>query len=234
MKTFKIIALILAVIMILPISALAAGGNFVSSPSKEQAPEVDNFTSDKEDFEGNIVITSFAEREELAETQKEALTQAYNKIVEAKDVTEVAPKLAEKVTALGVKKEDVAVSNIFDINVEDNEGNTIEDHGKLSITLSTEALEKFVALLHFKNNEWTVVEGAEVKDGKITFSVDDLSPFAIVVEAASESTGTADVTTGTESGDEKKDNSLVLIICIAAAVVVVLVIVFAAGKKKKN
>ncbi len=251
MKTSKIVALILAIIMILPVSALAANDNFVSSPSKNQAPVVEEVKSDKEDFAGDIVITAFAEKEELGEEEKKVLTEAYDKIVEVEDITTLAENLSQKVEDLGVNKEDVAVSDIFDIKVVDNNNNIIADHGKLTITLTAEALENFVALLHYKNNVWNVVESAEIKDGKLEFSVDDLSPFAIVVEAKDEettettenvagttegeTTGAEDTTKDTEKTDNtEKDNNLVLILCIAAAVVVVLVIIVAAGKKKKK
>ena len=43
----------------------------------------------------------------------------------------------------------------------------------------------YAGLLHYDNGEWKLLESTVTKDGKITFTVDDFSPFAIVVHDGS-------------------------------------------------
>jgi hypothetical protein len=96
-----------------------------------------------------------------------------------------------------------------------------EDHGYFTIKLGAKALENFVALVHYNNGEWEVIENAKVlADGEtLEFKAKDFSPFAIVVDT---------------SGGQTGDNGMVYVYAIIMAVsAVALAVIFVKTKKQK-
>lgn len=159
MKKLLVFALVLAMVLAVPTAVLADA--FVSSPSNVDAPTLGDVTASNKDWDGKIVVTSFAD------TDTAEMTAAYDSIKAAASVNALN-------SALPSDKE-LAVSTLFDVSA------TKEGMGTVTITLTSDKFENFVALLHFVDGKWEVVDNAKANDKTLTFSVDSLSPFAVVV-----------------------------------------------------
>ena len=188
----KAVSVVLALIMCLALtlSAAAAPGSFVVSPSTNDAPVLVEGECESEDCESKITITPYSERDTLPAEKRELMEKVYDAIVDAEHVGELTSAIEAVAKKKGVSVESLAVSDLFDIsyyNCDDH-----DDHGHFRIKFKADTLSHFVALLHYKDNKWEVVEGAKVVDGTyLDFRVADLSPFAIVVN------------TGVDSGDNQ-------------------------------
>ena len=168
----KIFAILLAVILVCSLSATAFADNFVNSAANAGAPEVETVVDkDGKDVASVIGVTPITEKEELAEEEQKVLDEAFESLKEAENLAEVNDSLKE---AAGDK--DIAVSDLFNISAKE------EVSFPLTLTLKNENLDNFVALLQYVDGEWNWVD-AEVKDNQITFTVDQLGTFAIVVAA---------------------------------------------------
>ncbi|MBR2867888.1 MAG: hypothetical protein IKB88_02325 [Clostridia bacterium] len=180
----KVLALILAAIIAVSTGVVAfAKGGFLASPSGNKAPVIENVEYGEDSCEPEIVITSYAERHKLSAEKRAALEKAYDEIAANKNLSNLSSKLISIATALGAKTTDLAVSDLYDISAYHKDGH--EYCGSVTITISAETLKNFAALLHrHGNKDWEVVENAVVNkaENELTFTVDDLSPFAIVVD----------------------------------------------------
>ena len=184
----KILAVILAVIMVVSAGVLAfAQGGFVSSPSGNEAPEIEDVQYSDDSCNPRIVITPYNEREELDESRKNAIIAAYNDIAENKDLSKMCAALSGVAASKGLSVLQLAVSDLFDITAYHN-----GDHdycGIITITLSSETLRHFVALLHRgADGTWEVVPDVTVDyaSNTISFQARDFSPFAVVVDTEAE------------------------------------------------
>ncbi len=211
----KILAICLALVMLLSTGLTAFAAGFVASPSNNAAPEIVSVEAAgvPEGFEFKIKITPFKDVETLASPAKEDLYSAYDEIKASTDLTKLAAELDAVAKKLNVKTEDLAVADLFDISA-----NT-EQHGEVKIKLRSDNAKNFVAVLHRYNGKWTVVDGAKVENAVLSFSVDDFSPFAIVVN-----------TSGTP---QTGDNSMIFVWAVIAGVSA-LAIVFCIVKAKKS
>ena len=169
----KLVALILSVVMVLSMT-VAASAAFVASPSANKAPVVEEVKGGDKDLV--IEITAYKDREKLDAEGKAAIEDSYNDIKNAPDVTSLVASIKDVADKAGAKVADLKVSDLFDVSAVDGK---IE--GTVTFVLSADTLKNFVALLHDKDGKWEVVEGAKVDGNKLTFAVDSLSPFAIVV-----------------------------------------------------
>lgn len=188
----KVLVLCLTAIMIasMCVCAFADTGLFVKSPSVNKAPALESFEALSEDCEAKVVITAYADRATLSQAKKDALEDIYEAVAAGKTdaLADVFAKLAadKKVDA---KK--LAISDLFDISNTDCDGHN--EHKGFSIKLNAETLKNFVGLVHYKDGKWEVVADAKVVDGDtLTFSVDSLSPFAIVVDSGKLPSDTGD------------------------------------------
>ncbi len=171
----KLVALILSVVMVLSMT-VAASAAFVASPSLNKAPVL---VEVKDGEEGLVIeVTSYGERDKLDADAKAALEDSYKDIKNASDVAALTGSIKDAADKAGAKVSDLKVSDLFDVRVVKG-----EIKGKITIVLSAETLENFVALLHDKDGEWEVIEDAKADGDNLTFSVDSLSPFAIVVNS---------------------------------------------------
>ena len=118
-----------------------------------------------------LVFSAVTDAESLDEDTQKALDDAFDSLKDAANLADVNEDLKE---AAGDK--DIAVSDLFDISAKEDVS------FPLTLTLKNDNLDNFVALLHFVDGEWEWVD-AEVKDDELTFTVDSLSPFAIIVAA---------------------------------------------------
>ena len=181
----KVLALVLALVMLVASSVcvFAVSNNFVESPTNQRVPTLIVGGNTDEDCFAWLEITGWADRHTIEnEETRLNFEAAYNQIVNAAYLTDLCAELGSVADALGIPYGNLAVSDLFDITwygCDDHRNHT----GVFEIQIQPEALENFVALLHYHNGEWVVISDAEVVgNGDIlSFTVGDLSPFAIVV-----------------------------------------------------
>ncbi len=225
MKKVLAICLMMVLVVSMSVTAFAAPNAFISSPSKNLAPEVVEGKNEDDDCTATLVITAYADRHELSEDIRLQFEKAYEEIAKAADLTLLNSDLKKVADEVGVKAENLSVSDLFDINYE-NCGDH-EDHGHFDIVLKADTLKHFVGLLHLKDGDWELVKNAEVKEVNgelhLVFAVEDFSPFAIVVDNSKEQS------VSPETGD-----SGYMTVCLIVMAVSALAIVVIAAKIKKQ
>lgn len=187
----KVLVLCLTAVMIasMCVCAFADTGLFVKSPSANNAPALEKFEALSEDCEAKVVVTAYADRATLSQDKKDLLEDIYEAIAAGKTdaLADVFAKLAAD------KKVDVknlAIADLFDISYTGCDAH--DGHKGFSIELSAETLKNFVGLVHYEDGKWNVVTDAKAADGKLTFTVDSLSPFAIVTDSSKLPSDTGD------------------------------------------
>lgn len=189
----KVLAICLMMIMVVSMSmnVFAAPNGFVSSPSETPGPGVVDFQPSDEDCTAEINITPYGEHHNLSDALRTMFENAYKQITEAEDLTTLNTLLAKVAADNNIDPEKLAVSDLFDIHVTGCDYHT--GHTDFDVILDVDALKSFVGLLHMrKNGEWEFVKDAKVVNNgtHLKFSVEDFSPFAIVVDTT-KSTGSA-------------------------------------------
>ena len=217
MKKILTISFVLVILMSTMLTAFA-GGSFVSSPSKNLAPELIEFQNASDACTAQIVITAYADRANLGE-KADVLTKAYAVIASAQDLGKVDADIADLAKELNVDSADFAVSELFDIRYINCDGHEV--HGEFTITIKPTSTENFAAMLHYTGSDWEVIEG-EVKDGEITFVAELFSPFAIIVHSdlpAASSNATPWIIGG---------------IALLLILIIIIILILISRKKKKN
>lgn len=214
----KVLAIILTTVMIFAasISTFAAPGAFLNSPSGNLAPRVSSFKFKSEACTAELVITPYADRSTLGDASKALIEQAYATIAGTKDLTTLSDSLKKIAADKKIKGQNLAVSDLFDISVVGCQDHN--DHYSCNIVLDADTLGRFVALLHMDaDGKWSVVDTAKVtnEDKQLEFTVDSLSPFAIVVDTTSDTPQTGD------SGKLYIYAGIMFVSALAIAVVVV-------------
>ena len=226
----KVLVILMALVMMatMCVSVFAAPGAFVNSPSKNPAPILVEGKNETEACNGMVVVTAYGDRNDLTAEQRQKLEEAYAMIVGAENLTTLNAGLATIAQKLGVNTTDLAVSDLFDISAAECDGNHA-DHGQFDITLKAETLNNFVALLHYYNGEWRVIENAEITNNgeHLEFTEKEFSPFAIVV-----STADIEPQPQPEPGNAGWIIAIVALIVIAAAAI--LLLLFFRNKKKEE
>lgn len=182
MKKVLVLCLTVVLMMSMTITAFAAPGAFISSPTGNQAPGKIEFTPADDDCTATLVITPYGDRTELPAALKALMDEAYKSIKDTTDLTTLNAALAKLAKDMKIKGSDLAVSDLFDIHV--TGCNYHEEHKEFDIVLSADTLKNFVGLLHMnKDGKWELVTDAKVINNgdHLKFSVDAFSPFAIVV-----------------------------------------------------
>ena len=183
MKKILVVCLIAVMAVSACLCASAAPNGFVNSVSGNPAPEIIEAENDNENCTAVLVITPYSERKNLTDTLRTLLEDAYSDIVNADKVTDLADKLQKIAEDNDLTPEDLVVSDLFDIHYTDCEKH--EGHYDFNIVIKAETLKNFVALIHMDHDgNWEVIENARLTNGGTTlsFSIDDFSPFAIVVD----------------------------------------------------
>ena len=189
MKKAITVVVTLVFVFALCITSSAAPGNFLESPSRNPAPELIDVIL-PEDCTAEIIITSYADRKSMSDDKIAAIEGAYKAIKEASDITSLNQQFKDYVKSKGLDSKKLAVSDLFDVSYYGCEVH--EYHKQFTFTIKADTLKNFVGLLHFHNGEWDFIENAKLNDdGSLTFTVEDFSPFAIIVD-----TGAADAPTG--------------------------------------
>lgn len=226
MKKILTICFTLLMVLSLSISAIAAPGSFVTSPSGNPTPElVEGKIDGKEDWDcgAKIVITSYADRDKLTETAKNIIEYAYSDVAMSVDLTELNDDLAKVAADKKIDGRLLAVSDLFDISVE---GCVVHGHTTFECIIEADTLGRFVGLLNMpEKGTWQLISNAQViNDGKqLKFSVDSLNgPFAIVVESDGNTP---------QTGDNSKIYIYAIVLAVSALALVVIII---AKKKQKK
>lgn len=206
MKKIIVLCLAIAIVACMGVTALAATGGFMGSPSLKPAPETVSGACQC-GCQGTLITTAYGDREQLSEEAREILETACDIIRETEVLTSLDEEIAEYAALLGVDASALAVSDLFDLEVIWGEGHEASTH--FDIVLEAEMLENFVCLLHYYDDAWHVVEGAKVTNNgqHLEFDVGGFSPFAIVVATEDEA-------------PVEPDNSAAVIIIIAVLLVV--------------
>ena len=172
MKKLIVFALVLAMALAIPTAALA--DTFISSPSTHDAPTLVSAVIDPADWDGEIIVTAFADRDTLPAEEQEKLMTAYDGIKESEEVTDLHDDLAKVAEKLGVTVDKLAVSTLFNIHA------TKEGIKSAKLTLKSAKFENIVTLLHFNGEDWEIVD-IDADGTTITFTATDFSPYAAVV-----------------------------------------------------
>lgn len=223
----KLLAVILVLCMVLCAGFIVSAetGAFVQSPSRNQAPTLVKGENESEDCTAKIIITAYANRDELSDETRKKIEDAYSIIVGTKDLSTLNAKVKEIANKLNVDVKDLAISDMFDIRAVGCEEH--EDHGHFDIVLKADTLKNFVCLLHYYNGEWRVVESAKVTQNgtHLEFTEDEFSPFAIVVNTEDQKTVVP------ETGDNSNIWIYVVVMAVSAAA---LVFILLKTKKEKR
>lgn len=185
----KVLAISLTVLMIIcmSFSVCAATGEFVKSPSNNGAPTLVSGKCQAEGCDAELIITPFKNRDELPDELCDLIEKAYKEIANSKNIADLFPGLSAIAKNKDIPQANLAVSDLFDIRYIRCEEHS--EHGYFDIVIESDTFKNFVALAHLSNDGWEIIDDAEVKevDGEyhLTFSVDDFSPFAVVVDAGS-------------------------------------------------
>ena len=183
-KVFSIV-LALVLTLALSVSVCAAPGQFVNSPSNNDAPTIISFERNNEECTGELIITPYSQRATLPAELKTLIEKAYSDIASSKDLTTLNKDLADLAAAQKIDGPNLKVSDLFDIRYEGCTSHN-ENH-TFTIVLKANTLHRFVGLLHMNlNGEWELIKNAKVTDNgeTLTFTVSDFSPFAIVVDTS--------------------------------------------------
>lgn len=192
----KMVSVVLAMVLMLTmsVSVFAAPGQFVKSPSLNDSVILISFDRGSEDCTGDLIVTPYKERATLPADLKTLIEKAYGDIAASKDLSTLNADLAAVAAAKDIAGTDLKVSDLFDVRYE---GCTNHGEGhSFDIVVKANTLHRFVGLLHMnQNGEWELIENAKViNNGEhLSFYVDSLSPFAVVVDT-SEADGDSPVT----------------------------------------
>lgn len=182
MKKILAICLTLVMVVSLGVTAFAAPGIFISSPSGNLAPELVDYTAESDDCNAKLTITPYADRKNLDDKALAEIEEAYKHIAKRmKNVSfdEVLKEIADK-NQLTVSE--LAVSDLFDISYYNCEVEKHANHDGFKITLKADTVEDLKGIICYDGTTWNNVEILEIKeDGTVTFFAKDLSPFAFVV-----------------------------------------------------
>lgn len=195
MKKVTLVCLATLMVLCMGITAFAAPGSFVSSPSGNPAPTLISFTPGDSSCSAELIITAYINRDTLSEKEKTLIEQAYSVIATTDDLTTLNSDLLKLVNDKKLNGKKLAVSDLFDARIE---GCTVhEGHVGNEVVLESDTLNRFVALLRMKDDgEWELVSNAEIiNDGKqLRFTSDTFCPYAIVVNTEIDNPKTGDAT----------------------------------------
>lgn len=211
----KAVALLLTIVMVasLNVAVFADPGSFVKSPSLNESPTLVDSNIASNICKALVKITSYIKRSELPAELKAALEKAYASIVGTDDVSTLASEITKLAADKNVDTKKLAVSDLFDIHYENCTDH--DSHGAFTITIKPESVKGFFCLLHYNDGKWEVVANAAVDGENITFTIDEFSPFAIVVD-------TNLTVNPTPTGDSSNIVLYVFIMAASAAAVVIL------------
>ena len=196
MKKISALIFAFAVMLCLSVTAFAAPGAFLESPSANLGPSLHSYENEDGDCTANVIVTPYSKRGSLPTDVKDKLEAAYEDIVESTELANLSEELKNLAKPSTVVTTDR--SDLFDISYSDCVVH--DEHGYFDVVLKADTLSRFTALLSKGDNGWELIDNAEVAiiDGQyyLRFSIDTFTPLAIVVDTSAEApdTGDADMT----------------------------------------
>lgn len=218
----KLLAICLTIVMVasLSISVLAAPHGFVSSPSGGKRPPVINrFDPIDDDCTADLVITPFGDKNGLSEEDRKEMEDAYNDIVNSKDLTDLNKQLEDAANNKGIDGKDLAVGDLIYLGCEGCDNH--DAHEKFKVSLDAEGLDRFVGVIYRdKDGKWQWVDDAKVVNGKLEFTGEGYHPYAIVLN-------------NSKNPPSKTGDTAVILVCTAVMAVsaAALFVVLVKGKK---
>lgn len=195
MKKISALIFAFAVMLCLSVTAFAAPGAFLESPSANLGPSLHSYENEDGDCTANVIVTPYSKRGSLPTDVKDKLEAAYEDIVESTDLANLSEELKNLAKEKGIDSAALAVSDLFDISYSDCVVH--DEHGYFDVVLKADTLSRFTALLSKGDNGWELIDNAEVAiiDGQyyLRFSIDTFTPLAIVVDTSAEAPDTGDV-----------------------------------------
>lgn len=191
----KVLAVLMVMVMVfaMALPAVAATDNFTKSPSGNPAPEVEKVEPTDENCTAVIVVTPYAERNELDEESCDVIEEAYDTIKNNKDGSSLEEALKELATEEH-PYDVLAISDLFDVDYSNCDLH--KEHKPVNVLLSAETLDHFAGLLVYVGGEWKIVKGAAVdkEEANLKFLAEEFGPYAIVVDStfAGDSADTGD------------------------------------------
>lgn len=224
MKKMLAVCLMMVLVAGLGMNAFATTEGFTSSPSGNPAPSIVEYEIGGEPCDSQLIVTAYGDKHELPEALQKLLEKAYDKIANAGDLSELNADFAKLIKDKKLSVETLAVSDLFDIHATDCDFH--DGHMDFDITLDADTLSHFVALLHMKKDgQFELVKDAEVVNNgeHLQFSVETLSPFAIVVD-----------TSGKTPAGEQPGMDGMIFVYIAIVVVLAAIVILVLAKRKKK
>lgn len=184
MKKILTVAFVVLILCATAITTFAASGSFVSSPSGKLAPELIEASNASEKCEAEVKVCAYADRHTLGADAAAKLEAAYSSIVSTSDLGTLTNDVKELAALYSISSDKLSVSDLFDVYYTDCDDH--DDHGTFTIKLKFEVIQNFAGLLHYTANGWELVDCKLNADtGELTFTVDSLSPFAVIVHDGS-------------------------------------------------
>ena len=182
MKKTVVFLMTLIMVLSLSVTCVAAKGGFIKSPSLNDAPELIEYESIDDECNGRYVLTPYNDRDELSDEEREELEDSYDDIKANEDISGLTPEIEDLAKEKNLKKEKLAISDLFNTHLENCTHQPGESHGAFRVVISADTLDKYVGLLNYSEGTWKVVKNAKItSEGYLEFVAEDLGPYAIMV-----------------------------------------------------
>ena len=212
MKKLIILLIVVAVACVMGISAFAAPGGFVESPSNNGAP-----TLVAEDSDVGVAVTAYRERaNKLSADRISVFENAYKSVVSYTDVSSMTSELPKAANKVKVDPADLAVSDLFFV--------TVEGKSSAKASVKSNTFDNFVALIRYDGSAWSVVD-SELKDENTVSFTASAGVYAVVVSTGATPQQSKKGCFGSIEGAG--------VLCIAATAAIAAAFVFE-GKKKEQ
>lgn len=221
MKKLYSVLLALAILATLCLSALAAPGGFVESPTGNESPVLISGRNESEDCPAGVLVTPYTHRDRLTKHGKSNIEEAYRSIAEAEDLLELMPALK----GIEVDGDVLAVSDLFDLSLGTCDLHNV--HGDFIIKVDFETIDRFEALMHWEDEKWTHFEDCYIdEEGYLCLTTHKSGAFAIVVNA--------DASTPEEPVEEEECCLWIYIVIIVVCLLALIIFLIVMKKKKKK
>ena len=187
MKKLLVVSLTLILLAAISLTAFAADNNFVSSRALEQAPELVSFlpsasNTGTQNSNNTLKIVPFGKRDTLTPDLKANIENAYEEISGKQGQSQFNGVINNLAKNKNLKPSNIAVSNLFDIHTEDENGNIVSSGDYYTLTLSSNDAKNFAGLIK-RNSDgtWELVSDAKVDGNKLSFTFTGSAPYAILV-----------------------------------------------------
>lgn len=194
MKRIGAFLFVIVMALCFSITAFAAPGAFLESPSGVLGPSLHSYENEDGDCTAKVIVTPYSKRGSLPTDVKDKLEGAYADIVGTTDLADLSEELKKLAEEKDIDSAALAVSDLFDVSYKDCDVH--DEHGYFDIILKADTLSRFTGLLSKGDNGWNLIENAEVViiDGEyhLRFSIDEFTPLAIVVNTDAEAPDTGD------------------------------------------